>query len=291
MPRLADIRGQERAIAVLRRQLALGRVPHALLFVGPARVGKHTTALALAAAMNCEAGGDDGCGSCSTCERIAAGQHPDVVTLERQGAAQTIPIETIRSRVIPALALAPHEARARFFLVEEATSLLGPSANALLKTLEEPPARTHFVLGTAAVAELLPTIRSRCQRVNFQALPATVRAELSGGADDAASLGGHIDALVAALGSGPLGVYRAAEALAGDKERLPAALGGLAERLHGDARRRAADGDLSGAAAQAARARRVLVCLRGLAMHNAHGQLAVEDLLHALRALPAAEAR
>src|SRR5690606_21936856 len=117
-----------------------------------------------------------------------AGAHPDVVTLERQGAAGTIPIEIIRSRVIPALALAPHEARARFFLVEEATSLLGPAANALLKTLEEPPARTHFVLGTAAAAELLPTIRSRCQRIDFRPLPATMRADLDGGAEAATAL-------------------------------------------------------------------------------------------------------
>jgi DNA polymerase-3 subunit delta' len=288
VPTLGDIRGQERAIAVLRRRLELGRVPHALLFVGPAGVGKHTTALAFAAAMNCDVAPGEGCAMCASCARIAAGQHPDVVTLERQGPSATIPIEVIRGRVIPALALPPHEARARVFVIEEATSLLGPAANALLKTLEEPPARTHFVLGTASPAELLPTIRSRCQRIEFAPLGAALRAELDAGAEEAANLTAHVDALAGALEGGSLGLYRAAEALAGDKERVTPALLGLAERLHADARRRAEDGDLGGASAQAGRVRRVLACVRGLAMHNAHAQLAVEDLLHALRAQPVA---
>jgi DNA polymerase III subunit delta' len=290
--RFGDIRGQARAIALLRQQVALGRVPHALLFVGPAGVGKHSTALALAAEMNCESPVADpgptggACGVCSTCQRIASGQHPDVVTLERLGASQTIPIETIRRQLIPALGLPPHEARARFFLVEEATSLLGPAANCLLKTLEEPPPRTHFVLGTSAVSELLPTIRSRCQRVTFQPLAATLRAELHGDAEAAASLVGQIDALAAACsGGGVVALYRAAEGAAGDKENLPAILTGLAERLHASARACAGSGDLAGAVAQAARGRQVLACLRALAMHNAHGQLAVEDLLHGLRRL------
>ena len=71
MPTLAEIRGQDRAIAILRRQLKSGRVPHALLFVGPVGVGKHTTALALAAALNCDAAPGEGCGMCPTCQRIA----------------------------------------------------------------------------------------------------------------------------------------------------------------------------------------------------------------------------
>src|SRR5690606_35134570 len=130
--------------------------------------------------MNCDQAPGEGCGTCAACERIGAGLHPDVVTLERQGASQSIPIEVIRTRVIPALGLAPHEGRARFFLIEEATSLLGPAANALLKPLEEPPARTHFILCTSSVGELLPTIKSRCQRVQFQPLAADLRAEIEG---------------------------------------------------------------------------------------------------------------
>src|SRR5437660_264263 len=86
-----------------------------------------------------------------------------------RGAANIVPIESVRAQVIARIALPPHEANVRVFVVEEATSMAPPAANALLKTLEEPPARTLFVLCTTAPEQLLPTIRSRCQRVRFAA--------------------------------------------------------------------------------------------------------------------------
>ena len=143
---------------------------------------------ALAAALNCEARPGEGCGTCAACERILGGRHPDVRTLERQGAARIIPIETIRTEVVPALAMPPHEAKARVFLIEETAALQPATANALLKTLEEPPLRTHFVLCTTAPDQLLPTIRSRCQRLSFQALSPDLSAELHGDSEGAAKL-------------------------------------------------------------------------------------------------------
>ena len=145
-PTLKEIRGQERAIERLRHAIAKDRIPHAFLFAGPRGVGKHTTGIALSMALNCDDEPSVGCGNCGICVRIAEGNHPDVRTLATKGAAQIIPIETVRAEVVAAVGLPPHEARAPVFLIEEAADLQGPAANALLKTLEEPPARTHFIL-------------------------------------------------------------------------------------------------------------------------------------------------
>ena len=286
MVTLAHIRGQPRVVEQLGRALRQGRVPHAYLFTGPPGVGKHTTGLALAAAMNCERAPSEGCASCPACQRIASGCHPDVVTLERQGASQTIPIETIRSLVIPALGLAPHEGRARFFLIEEATSLLGPAANALLKTLEEPPARTHFVLCTSSPGELLPTIRSRCQRVQFQPLAADLKAELEG--EDAAANRQAVDQLLAVVGRGDrLALAKLAEAIAGDRAQTARTVRLLAQALHQQARAAADAGEMSRAGMLAAGAARALACEVALTLHNAHALLAIEDLVRELERLGA----
>src|SRR4051794_659322 len=135
----------------------------------------YEVAIALASALSSERARGEGCGAvdeavrCESCAKIAGGFHPDVVTLLREGAAQIVPIESVRNQVIARMGLPPHEGAVRVFIVEEATSLAPPAANALLKTLEEPPARTLFVLCTTAPEQLLPTIRSRCQRVRFAA--------------------------------------------------------------------------------------------------------------------------
>lgn len=281
---LSSIRGQDRAVAQLRRAIEGGRVAHAYLFTGPASSGKYTTALSLAAAINCLDAPGEGCGTCAVCERIEAGIHPDVQTLERQGATRTIPIATIRAQVIPQLGLPPHEARARFFLVDEAMALLEPSANALLKTLEEPPARTHFILCTTAPENLLPTIRSRCQRVGFAGLSAEVRAELAqndpGAADRLTELAQTL--YQAAVGHDSTSLHEAARALSGERDDLDAVLELLSERFHDQARAAAMDGHLGRAAILGHRATTVLGTRRALAQ-SAHAQTALEALLHQLR--------
>ncbi len=148
------------------RALAAGKVPHALLFVGPAGVGKAACARALAAALNCETRPGLGCASCTACEKIEAGIHPDVIALAPEGAGNFIQADTIRG-LIERLGYPPHEGAARVVILEDAERLHLSAANAFLKTLEEPPARTHFILVTAAPDQLPITIRSRCQRVRF----------------------------------------------------------------------------------------------------------------------------
>src|SRR5512146_2376054 len=92
--------GQDRVVALLRRAIERGRVPHAYLFSGPAGAPMQDTAIALACALNCLVARGEGCGECDACAKIVGGFHPDVVTLVREGAANIVPIESVRAQVI-----------------------------------------------------------------------------------------------------------------------------------------------------------------------------------------------
>lgn len=165
---LASIVGQTRAIEQLRGALARGTLHHAYLFHGPDGVGKHTAARALAQAANCETAPGEGCERCDPCRKIAADLHPDIKwfpVLPEKGQTERV------RELISQLGYPPNEARARLVILDPADELNDTAANVLLKTLEEPPSRTHFVLVTARPASLLVTIRSRCQRVVFGPLP------------------------------------------------------------------------------------------------------------------------
>ncbi len=172
-PPWAAIRGQESAVAVLRRALATGRVAHAYAFVGPPGVGRRLTALAFAQACCCR---DGGCGRCATCRRVAAGQHPDchlLAPIPPQGNPRGTPslrIEQVRELEHWA-ALAPLEAPRKVFVLDDVERMSLPTAQALLKTLEEPPPRTLVILIVANVRALPPTLLSRCQLVRFRPLP------------------------------------------------------------------------------------------------------------------------
>lgn len=260
---------QPRVVAALRRAIAANRVPHAYLFSGPAGAPLVDTALALACALNCTSAPGEGCGECTSCSKVIAGIHPDVVKLIREGAAQIVPIEVVRSQVISRLGLPPHEAAVRVFVVEEATAMAPPAANALLKTLEEPPARTLFVLCTTAPEQLLPTIRSRCQRVRFGA-----GERLDGDPARAERIAALADKLARGTDD-PTLASRVAEAK-GDAALVVLA---AASRLHGQAHDAAARRDLQAAARAARRAQRVLSWHVPIAVHNANPQLAIEALV------------
>jgi DNA polymerase III delta' subunit len=271
----SDLSGQERVVALLRRAIARQRVPHAYLFSGPSGAPMLDTALMLARALNCLAPvGDEPCvepaAACDACAKIAGGFHPDVVTLVREGAAQIVPIENVRNQVIARLGLPPHEAKVRVFVVEEATALAPPAANALLKTLEEPPARTLFVLCTTAPEQLLPTIRSRCQRVRFGGGTAVI-------ADDPARAA-RIAELADALASNDPDRGLPARVVEGKGDAAPVLIA-AAQRLHARAIAAAAADQLDAARVCSARAQAVLSWHTAIAIHNANPQLALEALL------------
>lgn len=245
-------------------------MPHAYLFSGPVGAPLLDTAIAFAAALNCQGGSGDACGECEACSKIVGGIHPDVVTLVREGAANIVPIESVRSQVIARIGLPPHEADVRVFIVEEATAMAPPAANALLKTLEEPPARTLFVLCTTAPEQLLPTIRSRCQRVRFAGGVGLVDADPAR-ADRIAKLGAEL----AGERHDPTLPVRVAE---GKGDAAPV-LVAAALRLHASAHEAAARADLLAAKRAARRAQTVISWHTAVAIHNANPQLAIEALI------------
>jgi DNA polymerase-3 subunit delta' len=166
----AEIVGHGQVLALLRRAVARDRVPQSMLFAGPEGVGKRATAIALAQALNCPArrrdGGDDACGTCSTCQRVAAGRHSDVVFVDK-GDEASIKIRTLRERVLDVIGYRPFEAAHRVFIIEPADDLTWEAQDALLKTLEEPPGAAILILVSAFPDTLLPTVQSRCRRVRF----------------------------------------------------------------------------------------------------------------------------
>jgi len=159
-----EIFGQERAVSLLRAALARGDVPHALLFTGPRGVGKFSTALLLAAALLCPSGGPDGCPSCL---KVAEGVHPDLHLVEPEG--MNITVGRIRE-IEGELSRKPAEAGCRVVIVDDADLMNRESANAFLKTLEEPEPGTFIVLVCESRESLLPTVVSRCHEVRFSAL-------------------------------------------------------------------------------------------------------------------------
>lgn len=195
-----SVRGHEAAIALLRRSIEHRRLASAYLFAGPQGVGKDRVALALAQVMNCTARAPDGdaCGECPHCRHIAQGQFVDLMVVKREfrdsvsardresddadekKLRQEIVVDQIDA-ILQRVAFRPHEGGTRWIVIREADRLHKNAANKLLKTLEEPPAETHFVLLSHRPSALLPTIRSRCQTVNFGLLDeADVRAVLAG---------------------------------------------------------------------------------------------------------------
>jgi len=164
---LSSIIGHAPVIDLLRQAVRRGRVPQSLLFAGPDGVGKHAVAIALAQAVNCPNPRDgDACGTCSTCLRIARGQHSDVTVIDK-GDKASIQIDRVRERILDVVGYRPFEARRRVFILDPADEMTIQTQDALLKTLEEPPPAAMIILVTAYPDTLLPTIQSRCRRLRF----------------------------------------------------------------------------------------------------------------------------
>jgi DNA polymerase-3 subunit delta' len=162
-----DVAGNTRIKRILKLALERGRVPNSLIFAGPAGVGKSDLAINLAKTLNCQTRTDDACDACPSCRAIDAGAHPDVLVLT----AEVRDVKIEQTRLLKQMAyLRPMMGRRRVFVIEEAENLNEPSANSLLKVLEEPPHFTTIILVTASPFRLPATIRSRCQTLTFSAI-------------------------------------------------------------------------------------------------------------------------
>lgn len=169
--------GHSRLLSLLSRVIARDSMPPAVLLAGPPGVGKRLTAIAIAQAINClqpqSAKGfeRDACGECASCRRIARGIHPDVIVVE-PGDMGTIKIEQLRD-VIDRSQYRPFEGRRRVVIIDEADAAGDDAQSALLKTLEEPPSASVFILVSSMPDALLPTVLSRCPRLRFSPLTPT----------------------------------------------------------------------------------------------------------------------
>ncbi len=162
-----DIYGHEKQISVLKTAMERNRVPHAYLFYGMEGVGKRTVAEVFAKALNCLSEGLDACDACPSCLKIDRRNHPDVVTIKAEG--QFIKIKEIRE-LQEQMKFRPFEGRNRVFIIDDADRMNNISANALLKTLEEPSASNILILVTSRPHQLPLTILSRCQHLSFNPL-------------------------------------------------------------------------------------------------------------------------
>jgi DNA polymerase-3 subunit delta' len=172
-----NLLGHGPTLALLSRAIQAGTLPPSLIFAGPAGIGKRSAALACAQALNCltpappgDALPADACGACAVCRRMARGLHPDVSVVV-PGENGSIKIDAVRDE-IRKTAYKPFEARRRVIIFDDAEALGDDAQNALLKTLEEPPAGSVLILVTAQPHQLLPTVRSRCPVVRFAPLEA-----------------------------------------------------------------------------------------------------------------------
>lgn len=165
--------GQHHIVSTLEHAITEGRLSHAYLFCGPRGTGKTTMARILAKALLCRnaeaarADGASGCmpdGTCEECELIAEGNHPDVYELD---AASRTGVDNVREEIINSVNFAPVRGKYKIYIIDEVHMLTTAAFNALLKTLEEPPAHVIFVLCTTDPQKILETILSRCQRFDF----------------------------------------------------------------------------------------------------------------------------
>jgi DNA polymerase-3 subunit delta' len=160
-------------VRLLQRNVGSGNVSHAYLFTGPSGIGKATLALALASALLCQDETGQWCGVCRACRLLSSGNHPDLHIVESERIGASLKIEQIRN-LQHQLALTPVEANWRVAILHRFEEATTSAANALLKTLEEPPSYVVLVVLADEADHLLPTIVSRCQRIPLRPLSITV---------------------------------------------------------------------------------------------------------------------
>lgn len=165
----AEVIGQEHVVKTLTNAISKGMISHAYLFAGPRGTGKTTTARLLAKSLNCQNRKDnqfEACNQCSSCTEIMEGRALDLIEID---AASHRGIDEVRE-LKEGIRFVPTKSKYKVFIIDESHMLTREAFNALLKTLEEPPAHAIFVLATTEIHKMLPTIVSRCQRFDFRKL-------------------------------------------------------------------------------------------------------------------------
>ena len=161
--KFSEVVGQEYIVKILKNTIKNKKIAHAYLFAGPRGTGKTTIAKLFAKAINCENFKEEACDECASCLAFKESNHPDIIELD---AASNNSVEDIRE-IIDQVPYAPIVGKYKVYIIDEVHMLSSSAFNALLKTLEEPPAHVVFILATTDPQKIIPTVLSRCQRYNF----------------------------------------------------------------------------------------------------------------------------
>lgn len=164
--KFSEVVGQEFVIKTLVNAIKNNKIAHAYLFAGPRGTGKTTIAKLFAKAINCEHFLDEACDECENCKAYLEGNHPDIIELD---AASNNGVDDVRE-IIDQVPYAPLIGKYKVYIIDEVHMLSTQAFNALLKTLEEPPAHVIFIFATTDPQKVIPTVLSRCQRYNFSKL-------------------------------------------------------------------------------------------------------------------------
>ena len=167
MPGFEEIVGHKEIIRHLQNAIRLGKVSHAYIFSGETGCGKKLLATAFAMSLQCEQRGVDPCLTCSSCKKAMSKNHPDIINITHEK-PNSIGIEDIRSQLIDDVAIKPYCSSYKIYIISEAEKLTLQAQNALLKTIEEPPAYAVILLLTNNMDALLPTITSRCVKLGLR---------------------------------------------------------------------------------------------------------------------------